>query len=40
MQQGNTIQLIPVDVDEARLLNKRLHLFLNYLQIECRNKER
>ncbi|SFC43625.1 hypothetical protein [Bacillus sp. UNCCL81] len=40
MQQGNTIQLIPVDLDEARLLNKRLHLFLNYLQIECRNKER
>ncbi|MEH7611652.1 biotin-dependent carboxyltransferase family protein [Gottfriedia acidiceleris] len=40
MQQGNTVQLIPVDVDEARLLNKKLHLFLNYLQIECRNKER
>ncbi|WP_129691666.1 biotin-dependent carboxyltransferase family protein [Gottfriedia acidiceleris] len=40
MQQGNTIQLIPVDVDEARLLNKKLHLFLNYLKIECRNKER
>ncbi|MEE6450770.1 hypothetical protein RAH41_09375 [Gottfriedia acidiceleris] len=40
MQQGNTIQLLSVDVDEARLLNNKLHLFLNYLQIECRNKER
>ncbi len=40
MQQGNTIQLIPVDVDEAKLLNKKLHLFLNYLQMESRNKER
>ncbi|MEH7453907.1 biotin-dependent carboxyltransferase family protein [Gottfriedia acidiceleris] len=40
MQQGNKIQLIPVDVDEAKLLNKKLHLFLNYLQMECRNKER
>lgn len=40
MQQGNTILLNPVDVDEARRLNKRLHLFLSYLHIECRNKER
>ncbi|MEH7351271.1 biotin-dependent carboxyltransferase family protein [Gottfriedia acidiceleris] len=40
MQRGNTIQLLPVEINEARLLNKKFHLFLNYLQIECRNKER
>ncbi|MFD4707513.1 biotin-dependent carboxyltransferase family protein [Gottfriedia sp. NPDC058432] len=40
MQRGTTIQLIPVEINEASHLNKKLHLFLKHLQIECRNKER
>ncbi|MFB7141448.1 biotin-dependent carboxyltransferase family protein [Gottfriedia sp. NPDC056225] len=39
MQKGNTIQLLPIKLDEAKILNKKHHLFLKCLQIECRNKE-
>jgi biotin-dependent carboxylase-like uncharacterized protein len=40
MKQGNTISLSPVEVDEARILNKKFERFMQYLQIECKNKER